>query len=76
MEFNGEISVTYSGGVLRPDEQLNLPEGARFRATIRPEAVDTAAAAQALEDLKRLRASGAFRSGGRTFTRDQMHERD
>ncbi len=76
MEFNGEISVTYTGGVLKPDQQLDAPEGSRFRALIRPEVRDPEAAAKAWETIQRIRDSGVFRSGGRTFTRDEMHERD
>lgn len=36
VRLNGEISVTYTGGVLKPDHRLELPEGARLRAVIRP----------------------------------------
>ncbi len=75
MDFQGEISVTVSGGMLRPDERLNLPEGARLRATLRPAKPDPVAAARALEELRRISESGAFRSGGRKLTRDEMHER-
>lgn len=75
MEFNGEISGTYTGGVLKPDQRLDLPEGARFRAIIRSEMRDPAAAAKAWETIERIRKSGVFRSGGRKFTRDELHER-
>ena len=76
MSVVGEISVTYIGGVLKPDERLDLPEGARLRAVILPAAPDPAAAERAWETIKRIRESGVFRSGGRKLTRDQMHERD
>lgn len=76
MEFTGDISVTYENGVLRPDEQLNLPEGTRLRASIHGVAPDPKAAAAAMEAIRRISDSGVFRSGGRRFTRDQMHERD
>jgi predicted DNA-binding antitoxin AbrB/MazE fold protein len=78
MEFQGEISVTYTDGVLKPDQRLDVPEGSRFRAMIQPAGPvppDPAAAAKAMDEIKRIRATGAFRSGGRRFTRDQMHER-
>src|SRR6266850_1273784 len=35
MEFQGEIAVTYTGGVLKPDERLDLPEGARVTVSVR-----------------------------------------
>jgi predicted DNA-binding antitoxin AbrB/MazE fold protein len=76
MVSNGEISVTYSNGVLKPDHRLNFPEGARLRAVIRPAPPDPETAAKALETIRRISDSGVFRSGGRKFTREEMHERD
>lgn len=75
MGFNGEISLTYTNGVLKPDQRLSLPEGARVRASIRPEPIDLTAAERAMDEIRRISESGAFRSGGRKLTRDQMHER-
>jgi predicted DNA-binding antitoxin AbrB/MazE fold protein len=75
MGYNGEIPVTYTNGVLKPDRRLNFPEGTRFRATIRPAGPDPQAAEAAMKILRRISESGAFRSGGRKLTRDQMHER-
>ena len=34
MAANGEISVTYINGVLKPDQRLNFPEGARLRSIL------------------------------------------
>lgn len=75
MSCNGEISVTYSGGVLLPDKPLDLPEGTRLLVALRPEAPDPAGEAKAWETIRQFRESGAFRSGGRKLTRDEMHER-
>ena len=75
MDYNNEISVTYTGGVLKPDERLDLPEGSRLRAVIRSESPDPAAAAKAMDTIRRISESGVFRSGGRKLTRDEMHER-
>lgn len=75
MISHGEISVTYTNGVLKPDERLDLPEGTRLRAVIQPAAPDPVAAEEAMETIRRIRESGAFRSGGRKYTRDEMHER-
>ena len=71
-----EVSLTYTNGVLKPDQRLNLPEGARVRALISTESPDPEKAAKAMETIRRISESGAFRSGGRKFTRDEMHERD
>lgn len=60
---------------VRPDHRLELPEGARLRAVTRPALPESAAAAEAFEALRRISESGAFRSGGRKLTRDEMHER-
>lgn len=76
MVAKGEISVTYVNGVLKPDQRLNFPEGTRLRAVISPEAPDPETAAKAMETIRRISESGVFRSGGRKFTRDEMHERD
>lgn len=70
-----DISATFEGGALRPDHQLDLPEGSKVRATIHAALPTAMTPAQALDEIKRLRAGGAFRSGGRTFTRTEMHER-
>ena len=53
MVSNGEISLTYANGVLKPDQRLNFPEGARLRATIRPAAPDPAAAQRAMDEIRR-----------------------
>jgi predicted DNA-binding antitoxin AbrB/MazE fold protein len=76
MEFQGEISLTYKDGVFRPDAPVAMPDGTRVRATLRSVTPDPDKAARALEKIKQIRASGLYRSGGRKFTRDDMHERD
>jgi predicted DNA-binding antitoxin AbrB/MazE fold protein len=76
VEFQGEISVTYTGGVLKPDQRLDLPEGARLRAVISTDDQSPEGAKAAMREIRRIAESGAFRSGGRRLTRDQMHERD
>lgn len=76
MDFNEEISLTYSDGVLKPDQRLEFPEGMRLRAKIRPAEPDLVKAEEAMETIRRISESGVFRSGGRKYTRDEMHERD
>jgi predicted DNA-binding antitoxin AbrB/MazE fold protein len=76
MDFNGEISFTYTNGVLRPDERLDLPEGARGRATVRIEAAQPKRSKEEImADIRRLGESGAFEYTGKRFTREEMHER-
>jgi hypothetical protein len=76
VDLHGEVSVTVSGGMLKPDGHEQRPEGARFRALLRPVEPDPVAAAKAMEALRRISDSGTFRSGSRKLTRDEMHERD
>jgi predicted DNA-binding antitoxin AbrB/MazE fold protein len=77
MDREQEIHFVYEHGVLRPEERLDLPEGTRGIARIRGAAArsDSAARRRALQVIRRVGESGQFNSGGRTLTRDQMHER-
>lgn len=72
-----EFHFVYERGVLRPEERLDLPEGARGVARIR-EASEQAASGsrkRAIETIRRIGESGVFNSGGRKLSRDEMHER-
>ncbi|MCC6322993.1 MAG: antitoxin family protein [Phycisphaerales bacterium] len=78
MDREQEFHFVYEHGVLRPEEQLDLPEGTHGIAHIRETTArsDGGARKRALESIRRIGESGDFNSGGRTLTRDQMHERD
>jgi len=75
-----DIPFVYEQGVLKPEGQVDLPEGARGIAHIRetdnsshPRPSDSRQ--RALEVIRRIGESGVFDSGGRKLTRDEMHER-
>lgn len=79
MDREQEVHFVYENGVLRPEEPVDLPEGARGVARI----LETQGAARresdarrrALATIRRIGESGVFDSGGRKLTRDEMHER-
>ncbi|MEX2218278.1 MAG: antitoxin family protein [Phycisphaerales bacterium] len=69
------IWLTYGGGVFKPDEPVDLPEGTRVQVSVwRPPTPEQSA--RAWEAIRQISESGAFRSGGKKFTRDELHERD
>ena len=75
MKFEGDIPVTYSHGVLRPEMPLSLPENARLRISI----VRVERSKQQLERsdraLERLRKGGVMRMDGWHPRRDELYER-
>lgn len=73
-----EFHFVYEDGVLKPQEALDLPEGARGIAHIRDSTTrsDSRARTRALEIIRRVGESGVLNSDGQKMTREQMHERD
>lgn len=68
------IMATFENGLLRPDEPLDLPAQARVRLTLEPlpEGLEEG---RAWQELEQLWDEATVDSGGRRFTRDQLHER-
>lgn len=77
MDREQDIPFIYEDGVLKPQGPVDFPEGTRGVAHIRDAspAVGGSERRRALETIRRLGKSGAFDSGGRMLTRDEMHER-
>ncbi|HWL95370.1 MAG TPA: hypothetical protein VNT79_17760 [Phycisphaerae bacterium] len=78
MQHELEIPFVYERGVLKPEVDVDWPEGARGVAFIRetPGASDNGLSRRrALDAIRRIGESGVFNSGGRKLTRDEMHER-
>lgn len=74
MEFRGDISGTYSDGVVRPDARLDLPDGSRV--TISPADPPTAESRrQGWEVIDRIRREGLIRLTGPRWTRDDLYDR-
>ena len=67
-------SATFVDGVLKPDDDLELPDQARVSVVIEPltEARDAVAAWNALKERIRERP---IHGGGRRYSRDDLHER-
>jgi hypothetical protein len=68
------VTATVIGGLLKPDESLSLPDQTRVALTIEPIAAPPEPAAAWRAILDRL-AKRPIDSGGRRFTRDELHER-
>jgi predicted DNA-binding antitoxin AbrB/MazE fold protein len=68
--------ATFSGGVLRPDNTLDLKDQQRVRVIVQAitPAVETDRA-RAVEELRAGIASMKFRSNGAYPTRDELHDR-
>ncbi len=69
-----QVSATVVGGMLRPDESLELPEQTRVNLTIEtlPERL---AAAAAWQSLKAWIRENPVHGLARRLTRDELHER-
>jgi hypothetical protein len=70
------VSATWTGGVLKPDSALPLPDQTRVRLTVEP--VDEWSPEKAREAWERFRALATehpINSGGVRYTRDELHER-
>jgi predicted DNA-binding antitoxin AbrB/MazE fold protein len=69
-----QVTATVVGGMLKPDEKLEIPETTRVNVTIEalPERVEAVAA---WESLKAWIATSPMHGLGRRLTRDELHER-
>ena len=69
-----QVTATFVNGVLKPDQELPLPDHARVRLTIDPlnEQLEPAAAWQS---LKAWIKQNPLHGLGRHLTRDELHER-
>jgi predicted DNA-binding antitoxin AbrB/MazE fold protein len=67
----------FSGGVLRPTEQLQLRDQERVRIIVQQiEGVGAAQRRRLLDDIKASADRMGFRSNAPYPTRDNLHERD
>ncbi len=72
-----EMTGTVVGGVLQLDGRLALPDRSRVLVKIEPIPGDaeTSDARSAFESFKKLTEEHRIDSGGRRFSRDELHER-
>ncbi len=69
------ITATFENGMLKPDEQLDLPPKTRVRLIVMPLDSSAEAIQDAWDELDQLCAEFPIDSGGQLLTRDQLHER-
>ncbi len=70
------ITATVEDGVLKPEQPLNLPVGARVQLVVTPLNSDARADADTWDaELERLCEEAPIHSEGQRLTRDQLHER-
>jgi hypothetical protein len=69
-----QITATVVGGMLKPDQSLQLAEQTRVNLTIEP-IVETLEPAEAWEALKAWIRQNPLHGLGRRLTRDELHER-
>ena len=71
------VAATVMNGALQFDEPVDLPDRSRVEVTIRPMSNDTESDGdEAFESLMQLIRERPIHSGGRHFTREELHERD
>ena len=75
MSCFGDILVTYSGGVLRPDSRLDVPKGTRMRVSMRDELPTTESRKLAWELIERVRRDGLIKLHGMRCSRDDLYDR-
>ena len=66
---------TIDGDVIRLDQPLGLPHASRVEVTIAPLDVSRGRWDEFMDDLERLCDEQPVGSGGRRYTRDELHER-
>jgi predicted DNA-binding antitoxin AbrB/MazE fold protein len=75
MKMGSEFPVTYTNGVLRPDEPLPIAEGARLMVSIRNGGPTPESRRAAFEFLDRVRRENLVRLEGPRLTREQLYDR-
>ena len=73
------LAATFINGALQFDEPVDLPDKSRVAVTIRPLSEDEELDSErddAFESLLQLIRERPIHSGGRHFTREELHERD
>jgi len=73
--MKSEITGTIIAGELRLDEPIDLPDNSRVRVAVEPLMELRARFHSGLKAWKQLRRQRPVNSGGRRYTRDELHER-
>jgi len=72
--MSNQVTATVVGGMLKPDERLQLPEQTRVNVTIEP-LVERAEAVAPWESLKAWIGNSPIYGLGSRLTREELHER-
>ena len=75
MNPSTQITGTIVDGGVKLDRPIELPENSRMRVAIEPLEGSRSAFAAGLAEWKSLCRRRPIHSGGRRFTRDELHER-
>lgn len=71
-----QVTATFVNGMLKPDHDLPFADQSRVRLTIEPiEQWSQERALAAWESLKARLRERPIHTGGKRFTRDELHER-
>lgn len=70
-----QVAATWARGVLKPDEELPLPEQSRVRLTIEP-VPSRSEASKAWRTLRDRLSQRPIHASGLRFSRAELHERD
>jgi predicted DNA-binding antitoxin AbrB/MazE fold protein len=68
-------TATFENGVFKPDDRLNLAQGAKVRLVITPSGDAAIDHKLAFDQLEQFRAQHPIDSKGQRLTRDELHER-
>jgi len=74
-KMKAQTTGTLIDGVVQLDEPVSLPNNSRVSVSIEPLSIDPAQARAAFEAFKKRIQERPIHSGGRRFTRDELHER-
>lgn len=73
--MKAQTTGTLIDGVVQLDQPVNLPNNSRVNVSIEPMSIDPTEARVAFDALKKRLRERPIHSGGRRFTRDELHER-
>ncbi len=73
--MKAQTTGTLIDGVVQLDQPVNLPNNSRVNVSVEPMSIGPAEARAAFEAFKQRIRQRPIHSGGRRFTRDELHER-
>ena len=70
-----EVSATWTGGIVKPDQAVPLADETRVRLTVEPIRDQAKTPVAAWESIQERLRKRPIHSGDLRFTRDELHER-